>query len=72
MDVGVIGVGAMGKNHVRVYSELKKVNSLGIYDVDSAAAKALGEKHGATVYESISDLLDNSDAVSVVVPTQFL
>ena len=71
MDVGVIGVGAMGKNHVRVYSELKKVNSLGIFDVNSAAAKALGEKHGATVYESVSDLIDNSDAVSVVVPTQF-
>lgn len=71
MDVGVIGVGVMGRNHVRIYSELKKVNSLGIYDVNAEAAKALGEKHGATVYGSISELLDNSDAVSVVVPTQF-
>jgi predicted dehydrogenase len=71
MDVGVIGVGAMGRNHVRVYSELRGVNSLGIYDVNIQAAKELGEKHGATVYGSISELLDNSDAVSVVVPTQF-
>jgi predicted dehydrogenase len=71
MDIGVIGVGTMGKNHVRVYSELKNVDSLGIYDVNTQAAKALGEKHDATVYESISELLDNSDAVSVVVPTQF-
>ena len=71
MDVGVIGVGAMGKNHVRIYSELKSVNSLGIYDVNTQAAKILGEKHDATVYGSISELLDNSDAVSVVVPTQF-
>ena len=50
MDVGVIGVGTMGKNHVRVYSELKSVDSLGIYDVNTPAAKAVGEKHGATVY----------------------
>jgi predicted dehydrogenase len=71
MDVGVIGVGVMGRNHVRVYSELKSVDSLGIYDVNAAAAKALGEKHGATVYGSIGELLDHSDAVSVVVPTQF-
>ncbi len=71
MDIGVIGVGAMGRNHVRVYSELKSVNSLGIYDVNTQAAKILGEKHDATVYGSISELLDNSDAVSVVVPTQF-
>lgn len=71
MDVGVIGVGTMGKNHVRVYSELRGVNSLGIYDVNTRAAKELGEKHGATVYGSIGELLDNSDAVSVAVPTQF-
>jgi predicted dehydrogenase len=71
MDVGVIGVGTMGKNHVRVYSELKKVNSLGIYDVNTEVAKALGEKYDATVFGSISELIDNSDAVSVVVPTQF-
>ena len=40
MDVGVIGVGAMGKNHVRVYSELKSVDSLGIYDVNTAGSKS--------------------------------
>ncbi len=71
MDVGVIGVGTMGRNHVRVYSELKSVDSLGIYDVNKEAAQALAEKHGATVYGSVSELLDNTDAVSVVVPTQF-
>jgi predicted dehydrogenase len=71
MDIGVIGVGVMGRNHVRIYSELKKVDSLGIYDVNAGAAKALGEQYEATVYGSISELLDNSDAVSVVVPTQF-
>jgi predicted dehydrogenase len=71
MDVGVIGVGVMGRNHVRIYSELKSVDSLGIYDVNADAAKALGKKHGATVYGSISELLDHSEAVSVVVPTQF-
>jgi predicted dehydrogenase len=71
MDIGVIGVGVMGRNHVRIYSELKRVDSLGIYDVNAGAAQALGEKYGATVYGSMTELLDNSDAVSVVVPTQF-
>lgn len=33
MDVGVIGVGAMGKNHARIYSELKAVDSLSIFDL---------------------------------------
>jgi len=71
MDVGVIGVGNMGRNHARIYSELKSVDSLGLFDVNAAAAKALAEKHGATAYPTIEELLDNCDAVSVVVPTQF-
>lgn len=71
MRAGVIGVGMMGRNHVRIYSELKRVDSLGIYDVNAQAAQELGKKHGAEVYGSVGELLDNVDAVSVVVPTQF-
>lgn len=69
MDVGVIGVGTMGRNHVRVYSELKSVSALHIYDVNAAAAKTVGEQHDAVVHETIPGLLDAVDAVSVCVPT---
>ena len=71
MDVGVIGVGTMGKNHVRVYSELKSVDSVGVYDPNTAGARDMGEKHGATVYSSVTELLAHVDAVSVCVPTPF-
>jgi len=71
MDVGVIGVGAMGRNHVRVYSELKSVKSLGVYDVNAEAAREIAGRLGATAYSSMEELLANSDAVSVCVPTQF-
>ena len=46
MDVGVIGVGAMGKNHVRVYSELKSVDDVGVCDLNAAAAQAIAQQHG--------------------------
>jgi len=69
MDVGVIGVGTMGRNHVRVYSELKSVSAVHIYDVSAAAAKTVGEQHGAVVHQTIPGLLDAVDAVSVCVPT---
>ncbi len=68
-DIGVIGVGIMGKNHARVYSELKRVNSLHIYDVNAAAAQAVADQHDATAHAAIPDLLDAVDAVSVCVPT---
>jgi len=71
MDVGVIGVGTMGKNHVRVYSELKSVDHLGVCDVNAAAAQAIAEQHGATAYPSVEELLAHVDAVSICVPTPF-
>jgi predicted dehydrogenase len=71
MDVGVIGVGTMGKNHVRVYSELKSADSVHVFDVNSGAARAVGEQHGAVVHDTIPGLLDSVDAVSVCVPTPF-
>ena len=33
LRAGVIGLGAMGKNHVRIYSELPEVELVGIADV---------------------------------------
>jgi len=71
MRAGVIGVGAMGKNHVRVYSELKSVDEVSICDLNSGAAQTVGSQHGAAVYESVDKLLRNVDAVSVCVPTPF-
>jgi predicted dehydrogenase len=71
MRVGVIGVGAMGKNHVRVYSELKSVDYLGVCDLNATAAHEIARQHNATAYPSIEALLKKVDAVSVCVPTTF-
>lgn len=71
MDVGIIGVGSMGKNHVRVYSELKSVDSVAVFDVNAAAAKAIGGQHGAEVCTTLDELLAGVDAVSVCVPTPY-
>jgi len=71
MRVGVIGVGAMGKNHVRVYSEQKSVDEVAVYDLNTAAAQEIARQHGATACDSVDKLLKNADAVSVCVPTPF-
>jgi predicted dehydrogenase len=61
----------MGRNHARVYSELKAVDSLYLYDLNREAARDLAEAFGATVSSSIEDLLGGVDAVSVCVPTSY-
>jgi predicted dehydrogenase len=71
MDVGVIGVGVMGKNHARVYSELKQVDNLWITDLNEKAATEVARANDGQVASSVEALLDKVDAVSICVPTPF-
>jgi len=70
MDIGVIGTGTMGSNHVRVYSELKDVDRVHVYDVNRAEADAVGAQFGCDVCGSVDELLDEVDAVSICAPTK--
>jgi UDP-N-acetylglucosamine 3-dehydrogenase len=67
----VIGVGAMGRNHARVYSDLPGVDLVGIADLDGKAAAAVAEKFGTQAYADFEKMLDelHPDAVSIAVPT---
>jgi len=69
MKVGVIGSGTMGRNHVRIYSELKEVEVVYAFDVDRAKAKRL-KGYDVTVCNSQEELLRQVDAVSICVPTR--
>ena len=68
--VGVIGVGAMGKNHARLYSELPGVELIGVADTNDTLATSIARSYGCKPYTDYHDLLgENLDAVSIVVPT---
>ena len=71
MDVGVIGVGVMGKNHARVYSELKQVDSLYVTDLDRSASGQVARATGGESCETVAQLLEKVDAVSICVPTRY-
>lgn len=70
--VAVIGVGAMGKNHVRVYQEMPDADLVAIVDQDHAAAERLGRVYHVPVYADINEMIarERPEAVSVAVPTQ--
>ncbi|EHQ34380.1 Gfo/Idh/MocA family protein [Methanoplanus limicola] len=71
MDVGVIGVGVMGRNHARVYSELKGVDSVTVFDLNTAAAENVAEGIGAECASSMGEMLQSVDCVSMAVPTPY-
>lgn len=67
--VGVVGVGALGQHHARIYAELDCAELVGVYDADSTRAVEIASTCGTTVADSIEALLTRCDAVSVAVPT---
>lgn len=70
IKVGVIGVGSMGKNHVRSYAALKHVCELvGIYDIDQDKSKEMAKSYGVKSFSSINELLKEVDAVNIATPT---
>ena len=73
LKVAVIGVGAMGRNHVRVYYELPGVQLVGVSDVDEGAAAAATRLYATKTYTDYRQMLDETqpDAVTIAVPTQF-
>ncbi|RQG97154.1 Gfo/Idh/MocA family protein [Natrarchaeobius chitinivorans] len=66
--VGVVGVGAMGENHARVYSELRDVDLVGVADHDPDVARRVATEYGTEALE-MERLLERCDAVTVAVPT---
>src|SRR5256884_7393769 len=71
--VAVIGLGAMGRNHVRVLTDLEGVKLVAICDTDSEAVESLRQKHDVPAYTSWDEMLEREtlDAVVVAVPTRF-
>ncbi len=69
LKVAVIGVGHLGKEHARVYSQLPNVELVGVVDVDGEQGKMVARQVGADFYSSAEELGDRASAVSVVVPT---
>ena len=67
----VIGLGAMGRNHVRVQSDLPGAKLVGASD-PSEAARAAAAKSGLAVYDDYRRLFDTEkpDACIVSVPTE--
>jgi len=66
---GVVGVGHIGINHARIYSELETCQLTAVYDAKRSNAEAAAKKFGARVAGSLDEFADLVDAASVSTPT---
>lgn len=70
LKVGVVGLGWMGRVHLRNYTEMADVEVVGVVDVDAKAREEVAAQFGVKTFATLDELLENElDAVSVCVPT---
>jgi predicted dehydrogenase len=70
LRVGVIGVGVMGSNHARVFSECADVELVGIVDPEPTHREFVAHALGCAAFDNVEGLLQlGVDAVSIAAPT---
>ena len=69
--VGVIGVGSMGQNHVRVLFHSEEAKLVAVADAHEEALRKVAEKYKVTGYADYKEMLlrEDLDAVTIAVPT---
>ncbi len=66
---GVIGAGALGRHHARVWAEAQGATLVGVHDLDRARAEEVAARHGCRAFDDAASLLAAVDAVSIATPT---
>lgn len=71
VKVGVFGTGVLGRFHARLYNLSENADMIGIFDVDSEAAKRVGAEFNIPVYSDWRELAEKCEAISVAVPATY-
>lgn len=70
MKIGLVGVGHLGKIHLKCLLNTNFELS-GIFDTDETTTKTIQESFNTRVFESLEELISNSDCVDIVSPTLY-
>jgi predicted dehydrogenase len=71
LRIGVFGVGHLGKFHLNNWKEIPGTELVGFFDPDDDTAKNVSEKYQLPRFEDANALMDASDALDIVAPTNF-
>jgi len=69
LKVAVIGVGSMGRNHLRVLSTMREYELIGCFDVDKHTSNAQAELYDVKSFDTPRELFRMAEVVCIAVPT---
>ena len=67
--IGVVGIGVHGLHHVRILSSMTDIDFAGVYDLDPEVRKKVAGDFDTIPHDTLDNLLDATDCVTVAVPT---
>ncbi len=69
LRTGVVGVGHMGINHVRIYSQLENCTLSAVYDKNHDIARRAARKYRTHAATSLDEFAELIDAATICTPT---
>jgi predicted dehydrogenase len=66
---GVIGTGSIGRNHARIFSEMKDAQFTAIYDTNPVTAQEMAARFRTRAAASLEEFASLVDAATVATPT---
>jgi len=68
--VGVVGTGHLGSHHVKHFANINEAALVGIFDINKNRSKEVAKKNNTKSFPSLKALIEKTDAISVVTPTE--
>ena len=69
LRTGVVGVGHMGVNHARIYSELPDAPLTAVFDINPATCQSVAARFNVKAATSLEDFANSIDAATICTPT---
>ncbi|HRG01712.1 MAG TPA: Gfo/Idh/MocA family oxidoreductase [Bacteroidia bacterium] len=69
MNVGIVGLGHLGKIHLKLVSEISEFNVSAVYDIDKQVTDTLVYHHEIKICSSFEELLELCDCILIITPT---
>ena len=70
INVGIIGIGYLGKLHSKIIRDVENANLIGIYDLNFSAAEIVAKEFKTKVFHELEGLLKEVEAIIIVASTK--
>jgi predicted dehydrogenase len=71
IQIGVVGTGHLGNFHLKQLKSIPHFTITGLFDSDPKRAEEMSRLHDVKSFSTVKDLLQRSEAISIVTPTAY-